>query len=133
MAHVGALNASGNTIAVIGCGLDIVYPQENRGLYNEIFNRGLILSEFIVGTRPFPNNFPMRNRIISALSDGVVVVQARRKSGAMSTVDFAIEYGKDVYAVPGNIDNYLSEGCNLLIQDGAKIVTNYKDILEDLL
>lgn len=132
MAHLGALNAKGNTIAVIGSGLDIVYPMENYGLFQEIFKNGLVLSEFIVGTKPLSSNFPMRNRIISALADSVLVVQARKKSGAMITVDFALEYGREVYAVPGNIDNPLSEGCNLLIKDGAKIITSFQDILEDI-
>ena len=131
MAHLGALKADGNTIAVIGSGVDIIYPVENYGVYQEIFTKGLVLSEFIVGTKPLASNFPMRNRIISALSDGVLVVQARKKSGAMITVDFALEYGKEIYAIPGNIDNPLSEGCNLLIKDGAKPITDFKDILVD--
>lgn len=131
MAHLGAINSKGKTIAIIGCGLDIIYPRENYEVYQKIFNEGLIISEYIVGTRPMPENFPMRNRIISALSDGILLVEARKRSGAMITIDFALEYGKNVYAVPGNLDNELSEGCNFLIQEGAKMVTNYKDILED--
>lgn len=131
ISHLGALNASGNTIAVIGSGLDIVYPKENFEIYQRIIKEGLILSEFIVGTKPDASHFPMRNRIISALSEGILVVQARKKSGAMITVDFALEYGKEIYAIPGNLDNPLSEGCNMLIKDGAKLVTNYEDILED--
>lgn len=131
MAHLGAINSKGKTIAIIGCGLDIIYPKENYEVYQKIFNEGLIISEYIVGTRPMPENFPMRNRIISALSDGVLLIEARKRSGAMITIDFALEYGKNVYAVPGNLDNELSEGCNFLIQEGAKMVTNYKDILED--
>lgn len=100
MGHFGALNAKGNTIAVIGSGLDIIYPNENKNLYKKIFDEGLVISEFIVGKKPLPQNFPMRNRIISALSDGVLMVQAKEKSGAMITVDFALEQGKNVYAVP---------------------------------
>ncbi len=100
MAHLGALKASGETIAVLGTGLDIVYPRENYNVYNDIQNKGLLISEFIVGTRPSPKNFPMRNRIISALSEGVLVVQAKEKSGAMITVDFALDEGKNVYAIP---------------------------------
>ena len=131
MSHRGALSAAGSTIAVIGNGLDIVYPKENYGLYSKIFEKGLIISEFIVGTKPDSKNFPMRNRIISGLSDGVLVVEAKEKSGAMITVDFAIEQGKNVYAVPGNIDEMHSVGCNLLISQGAKLVMNYTDVLED--
>ena len=90
-----------------------------------------MVSEFMVGTKPLPQNFPMRNRIISALSDGVLVVEAKEKSGAMITVDYALEQGKNIYAIPGNIDNPLSTGCNLLIQEGAKMVMKVEEILED--
>lgn len=131
MAHKGALNTLGNTIAVIGTGMDIVYPKENYDLYAQILENGLLISEFIVGTRPNAINFPMRNRIVSALSDGVFVVEATENSGALITVDFALEQGKNIYALPGNIDNTLSLGCNSLIKEGAKPVTNAKDILED--
>lgn len=132
MAHKGALNTGGNTIAVIGSGMDIVYPKENYNLYSEILKKGLVITEFIVGTRPSPPNFPMRNRIVSALSSGVFVVEATEKSGALITVNFAIEQGKDVFALPGNIDNTLSAGCNILIKEGAKVVTKIEDILEEL-
>ncbi len=131
MAHKGALKAIGNTIAVIGTGMDIVYPYENYNLYTQILEKGLVISEFIVGTKPNAINFPMRNRIVSALSDGVFVVEATENSGALITVDFALEQGKNIYALPGNIDNALSFGCNSLIKEGAKPVTNAKDILED--
>lgn len=131
MVHKGALNTLGNTIAVIGTGMDIVYPKENYDLYAQILENGLLISEFIVGTRPNAINFPMRNRIVSALSDGVFVVEATENSGALITVDFALEQGKNIYALPGNIDNTLSLGCNSLIKEGAKPVTNAKDILED--
>lgn len=133
MAHKGALNALGNTIAVIGTGMDIVYPKENYDLYAQILENGLAISEFIVGTRPNAINFPMRNRIVSALSNGVFVVEATENSGALITVNFALEQGKNIYALPGNIDNTLSFGCNVLIKEGAKPVTNAKDILEDFL
>lgn len=133
MAHKGALNAGGNTIAVIGSGMDIVYPKENYNLYSEILKKGLVITEFIVGTRPSPPNFPMRNRIVSALSSGVFVVEATEKSGAMITVNFAIEQGKDVFALPGNINNNLSRGCNILIKEGAKVITDVEDILEEML
>lgn len=99
-AHLGALKATGNTIAVIGSGLDVIYPKENLNLYKSVFEKGLIISEFIVGTKPLAKNFPMRNRIVSGLSSGVVVAQAKEQSGAMITVDLALEQGKNVYAIP---------------------------------
>ena len=100
MAHKGALKAIGNTIAVIGTGIDIVYPYENYNLYTQILEKGLVISEFIVGTKPNAINFPMRNRIVSALSDGVFVVEATENSGALITVDFALEQGRDVFVIP---------------------------------
>ena len=103
MAHKGALNTLGNTIAVIGTGMDIVYPKENYDLYAQILENGLAISEFIVGTRPNAINFPMRNRIVSALSNGVFVVEATENSGALITVDFALEQGKNIYALPNSI------------------------------
>ena len=102
-------------------------------MYKKILANGLILSEYIVGTKPIPTNFPMRNRIVAALSSGVLVIQAKKHSGAMITVDFALEYGKNIYALPGNVDNFYNEGCNLLIQDGAKLITGDKDIFEDFI
>lgn len=132
VAHEGALRARGGTIAVLGSGVDVVYPPENIDVYKNILdNNGLIISEYIVGTKATPENFPARNRIISGISDGVVVVEAKKKSGSMITVDFALEQGKNVYAVPGNICSINSEGTNELIKQGAKIVTSYEDILED--
>lgn len=132
-AHKGTLKTNGKTIAVVGCGLDRVYPTENKTLFNEIINNnGAIISEYIIGTKPLAKNFPRRNRIISGLSDGVIVVEAREKSGTLITVDFALEQGKNIYAVPGNIDNPNSYGTNDLIKQGAKIITNFQDIYEDL-
>lgn len=132
-AHKGTLKANGKTIAVVGCGLDRVYPTENESLFNEIIkNNGAVISEYIIGTKPLSKNFPRRNRIISGLSDGVIVVEAREKSGTLITVDFALEQGKNIYAVPGNIDSLNSYGTNDLIKQGAKIVTNFQDIYEDL-
>ena len=131
-AHIGCTFAKGNTIAVVGTGLDIIYPKENKELMNNIIkNNGLVISEFPLGTKPDKLNFPRRNRIISAISDGVLVVEAGQKSGALITVDFALDYGKNIYAVPGNILSNNSKGTNELIKDGAKIVTNISDILED--
>lgn len=132
-AHKGSLMGKAETIAVVGCGLDIIYPQENKNLFNEIIQKdGLIISEYVIGTKPLAKNFPRRNRIISGLSDGVIVVEAREKSGTLITVDFALEQGKNVYVVPGNIDNVNSYGTNNLIKQGAKVVTNLQDVLEDL-
>ena len=128
--HIGALEAKGKTIAVIGNGLDYVYPFENKDLYERIIkNNGLIVTEYIIGTKPEKLNFPARNRIISALSNAVVVVEAKVKSGSLITAEFGLEYGKEILAVPGNIDNLNSQGTNLLIKDGACVVTNYKDVL----
>lgn len=133
MAHMGALKSGGNTIAVVGSGLDIVYPKENYNLYNQIINKGLVISEFIVGTKPIAQNFPMRNRIVSALSNGIFVIEASMRSGAIITVDFALEQGKNVYALPGNVNSVFSMGCNQLIKEGAKMVTSINDILADYL
>ncbi len=129
--HIGAIDASGETIAVLGSGLDIIYPKENTNLYIEILKKGLIISEYIVGTKPDACNFPQRNRIISGLSDGLLVVEAKKQSGTMITVDYSLEQGKEVYAVPGNIDSITSEGTNNLIKEGAKMVTSSSDILHD--
>lgn len=132
IAHKETLKAQGKTIAVIGSGLDNIYPSENTNLANEIIkNGGAVISEYIIGTKPQKMNFPARNRIISGLSNGVVVIEAKKKSGTMITVDFALEQGKEVFAVPGNVLSKNSEGTNELIKQGAKIVTNIEDILEE--
>lgn len=131
--HLGALMENGKTIAVLGCGVDIVYPKENKEIYVDILKKGgLIVSEYIVGTRPEAKNFPQRNRIISGLSSGVLVVEAREQSGTMITTDFALEQGKELYVIPGNIDSPTSEGTNNLIKEGARLVTSVKEIVEDL-
>lgn len=110
-----------------------MYPNENAKLFNEIIqNGGAIISEYIIGTKPLAQNFPRRNRIISGLSNGVVVVEAKEKSGTLITVDFALEQGRNIYVIPGNIDSVNSYGTNELIKQGAKIATNIQDILEDL-
>lgn len=133
-AHIGALEAKGRTIAVLGSGIDVIYPKENERLYYEIIrNNGLILSEYIVGTKPIPINFPRRNRIISALSNGVLVTEAKIRSGSFITVDFALEQGKEIFSVPGNINSANSEGTNSLIKQGAKLVTCVDDILDELI
>lgn len=130
-AHWGALDAGGNTIAVLGSGINFIYPPENRELYHRIIEGGTILSEFPVDTHPEPGNFPMRNRIISGLSRGVIVVEAKRKSGALITADFALEQGRDVFAIPGPIHSKTSEGTNNLIKQGAKLVSGIDDILDE--
>ena len=128
--HIGALNAKGKTIAVLGSGLDNIYPKENIKLVEEIIkNNGLIISEYPLGTKPLKYHFPARNRIISGLSDSILVVEARRNSGTNITVDFALEQGKDVFVIPGNIYSKTSDGTNFLITEGAIPVLNYKDIL----
>ena len=130
--HLGAVYANGKTIAVLGNGLDVIYPKENKYLVEKILERkGAIISEFPLGTKPEKMNFPLRNRIISGLSTKTVVVEAKKKSGTIITVDFALEQGRDVYVVPGNIDAPNSEGTNDLIKQGAKVITSYKDIIED--
>lgn len=132
--HIGAILANKPTIEVLGNGIDYIYPPENKELEEKIlYNKGLIISEYIIGTRPSKYTFPARNRIISALSDGVLVVEAKQKSGTLITVDFALEQGKNIYAIPGNIDSLNSISTNQLIKEGAKIVTCKEDILEDFI
>lgn len=130
-AHRGALKGKGKTIAVLGCGVDIVYPRENASLFREIAQEGLVLSELPPGTPPEKHHFPSRNRIISGLARGTVVVEAGEKSGALITADFALEQGRDVFAVPGPITSAQSRGTNNLIKQGAKMVTEVNDILEE--
>ena len=131
-AHLGALEAGGRTVAVLGCGVDVVYPPENRKLMTDIMESGAVISEFPLGTPPEGINFPRRNRIISGLSKGVVVVEAPLRSGALITADFALEEGREVLAVPGNINSPYSQGTNRLIKQGAKLVEDAQDILEEL-
>lgn len=129
-AHRGALKAEGSTVAVLGCGIDICYPEENAGLKKEIEGSGLILSEYPAGTEPRPFYFPQRNRIISGLSEVVIVVQARNESGALITAELAAEQGREVCAVPGNIDSQYNLGNNKLIKDGARPLVSAADVLE---
>lgn len=131
-AHRGALTAKGRTIAVLGCGLDVIYPREHKNLLEQIPEHGAVVSEFPLGTEPTSFHFPQRNRIISGLSMGVLVVEASRKSGSLITASLAAEEGREVYAVPGPIDSVTSAGTNQLIQTGAKLVTAAENILEDL-
>lgn len=131
-AHKGALAAAGDTVAVLGCGADVIYPQENRKLYSEIAAKGVLVSEFPMGATAFPQNFPIRNRIISGISVGVLVVEGAQYSGSAITAKLAIEQGREVFAVPGNITSKLSWGPNLLIKQGAKIVQDWNDVIVEL-
>lgn len=131
-AHQGALDGGGNTYAVLGCGVDVCYPAQNRRLYQQIPQRGGILSEYPCSSQPKAWHFPRRNRLISAMADGVLVVEARQKSGSLITADCALEQGKTVMAVPGRAGDPLSEGCHRLIAQGAAIVWNPERILEEM-
>lgn len=131
-AHRGALASGGRTIAVLGSGLDRIYPPENKGLMEEISRQGAVVSEFPMATSPNRGNFPRRNRVISGLSLGVVVVEAAQRSGALITVDCALEQGREVFALPGKVDSLTSRGTNKLIQQGAKLVATSADIIEEL-
>jgi DNA processing protein len=130
--HKACLAAGGSTIAVLGCGVDIVYPSENKKLAAEIVARGLIISEFPMGGIAFPQNFPIRNRIISGLSCGLLVVEGAQYSGSAITARLAMDQGREVYAVPGNITSKMSWGPNLLIKQGAKLVQDWNDVVVDL-
>ena len=131
-AHRGALDAGGGTIAVFGCGADVVYPKENQKLMAEIVDKGRIVSEFPMGSTSFPQNFPIRNRVISGLSMGVMVVEGAQYSGSLITARLALDQGREVFAVPGSIASKASWGPNLLIKQGAKLVQETNDILEEL-
>jgi DNA processing protein len=131
-AHRGALNGGGQSIGILGCGIDVVYPQENRRLFDEMSAKGTLYSEFPMGTLPLAENFPRRNRIISGISRGVLVVEAMENSGSLITAQYALEQGREVFAVPGNINCSSSRGANRLIKQGAKLVESVEDILEEL-
>ena len=129
-AHLGAVRANQKTIAVLGNGLDIIYPKENINLVQNILNSGgAIISEYPLGTKPKKENFPARNRIISGMSKGLLVVEAKEKSGTLITVDFALEQGRDVFVIPGNINSINSVGTNDLIKQGAKVVTTWEECI----
>ena len=132
IAHKTSLLTDGKTIAVIASGLDIVYPASNLSLYREIEEKGLILSEYEAGVKPFKSNFPQRNRIIAGLSKGTIVVESKNRGGSLITADLALEFNRDVYAVPGDVFSEYSKGCNNLIRDSrAKSLSNINELLED--
>ncbi|MBI3123735.1 MAG: DNA-protecting protein DprA [Ignavibacteriales bacterium] len=131
--HSATIKANGRTIAIIGSGLDVIYPSENKKLFNEITENGVVISEYQLGTKPDAQNFPRRNRIISGMSIGTLVVETKINGGAMSTANYALDQGREVFAVPGMISSKCSEGPNLLIQKGsAKLVTKIEDMLDEL-
>jgi len=132
-AHKGALNSpAGATIGVLGCGIDVVYPKENKKIFEQIEQRGAIISEFPMGTFPAPQNFPIRNRIIAGMALGVVVVEGAQYSGSLITARLAMEFGREVFGVPGHVTQPSSFGPNQLIKQGAKLVTGWEDIVEEL-
>jgi DNA processing protein len=131
-AHKGVLSRAGGTIAVLGCGVDVVYPSENKKLAADIAARGLIISEFPMGATAFPQNFPIRNRIISGISLGILVVEGAQYSGSAITAKLAIDQGREVFAIPGNITSKLSWGPNLLIKQGAHLVQDWNDVIAEL-
>lgn len=132
-AHRSALAEEGKTVAVLGCGIDVVYPAENRKLYDEIGRKGLLVSEFPMGAPAYPQNFPIRNRIISGLSIGVIIIEGAQHSGSAITAKLAMDQGREVFAVPGNITSKMSWGPNLLIKDGcAKLVQEWSDVTNEL-
>ena len=131
-AHRGALDAGGRTLAVLGCGIDRVYPADHAELARQISQHGALISEFPMGSKPEARHFPRRNRVISGISLGVLVAEAPDKSGALITADYAAEQGREVFAVPGSIFNAVANGTNRLLQDGAKLVMSVEDILDEL-
>ena len=131
-AHQGCLSRNGHTVAVIGSGIDRIYPQSNRNLYREVAEKGVIVTEFPPGAPPLPRNFPLRNRIISGLSLGTLVVEAGIRSGSLITARLAAEQGREVFAIPGSIHMVTSRGCHFLIRQGAKLVESITDIVEEL-
>jgi DNA processing protein len=131
-AHAGALDSTGKTIAVLGSGLNHIYPRENKPLFHKIQERGAVFSEFKLDTDPFPYHFPVRNRIIAGLSCGTIVVEAAQKSGSLITARLAAEYNREVFAVPGSIASQKSQGTHFLLKQGAKLVENETDVMEEL-
>src|SRR5450432_685971 len=132
LAHQGAMAANGRAIGVLGTGVNVCYPKENKKLYDKVLERGAILSEFPLGTHPAPKNFPIRNRIVAGMPLGVVVVEGAQYSGSLITARLAMEFGREVFGVPGNVTQPVSFAPNQLIKQGAKLVTNCEDVIEEL-
>ena len=132
-AHSAAVGGPGGTVGVLGCGISIVYPTENRGVWEEVERKGLLISEYPPDTQPFPHNFPIRNRIIAGMSAAVIVVEAAARSGSLITARFGNEFGRDVFAVPGSIFSEGSEGCHALLKDGAILCRGAADVLAEIL
>ncbi len=131
ISQMAALQAGGSSYGVLGCGVDICYPKENAELYQLLLKKGGVISEYAPGSQPLPQQFPARNRIIAGLADVLVVIEARQKSGTLITVDMALEQGKEVYVVPGRLDDALSEGCNRLIKQGAELLLSPEELLQE--
>lgn len=131
-AHRGALDGQGQTVAVLGCGLDVVYPKQNVDLFDSIRRQGLIVSEYPPGTQPEGFRFPARNRIIAGMSAGIVVVEAAKKSGSLITAQLGLDFGREIFAVPGQVDSYKSEGAHWLIRQGAQLVVSAEDVAAGL-
>jgi DNA processing protein len=132
ISHQGAMAVNGKAVGVLGTGINVCYPKENKKLYDKVLERGAIISEFPLGTHPAPENFPIRNRIVAGMPLGVVVVEGAQYSGSLITARLAMEFGREVFAVPGNVTQPVSFAPNLLIKQGAKLVTNGEDIVEEL-
>jgi DNA processing protein len=130
--HHGALASNGRCIGVLGTGIDVCYPKENKKLYEKVLERGAILSEFPLGTHPAPENFPIRNRIVAGMPLGVVIIEGAEFSGSLITARLAMEFGREVFGVPGNVTQAVSYAPNLLIKQGAKLVVNAEDVIEEL-
>jgi DNA processing protein len=132
IAHQGATAVGGRAIGVLGTGIDVCYPKENKKLYEKVLERGAIVSEFPIGSHPAPENFPVRNRIIAGMPIGVIIVEGKQYSGSLITARLAMEFGREVFGVPGNVTQDVSFAPNLLIKQGAKLVTNAEDVIEEL-
>jgi DNA processing protein len=132
IAHQGATAIGGRAIGVLGTGIDVCYPKENKKLYEKVLERGAIISEFPTGSHPAPENFPVRNRIIAGMPLGVIIVEGKQYSGSLITARLAMEFGREVFGVPGNVTQEVSFAPNLLIKQGAKLVTNAEDVIEEL-
>jgi len=132
IAHQGAIAVGGRAIGVLGTGIDVCYPRENKKLYEKVLERGAIVSEFPTGSHPAPENFPVRNRIIAGIPLGVIIVEGKQYSGSLITARLAMEFGREVFGVPGNVTQEVSFAPNLLIKQGAKLVTNAEDVIEEL-